>query len=261
MKVPRVSWIVCLAGLMCLAIGCENGTAEDPAINPVDSANGSLPPEGPAEYWVKLDTTKGDVVIEVHRAWSPYGADRFYELVKSGFYDRCRFFRVVGFVVQFGISGDVPLNMKWRDNNIPDDKYQRNDPARHTNARGYLTFAKSPMPNSRTTQIFINCVDNSMLDRQGFTPFGRVISGMAAIDALYSGYGDEPASQASQERMQTEGDAYLNAAFPKLDSIKTVTLLPGKPKEPANGNGGGKADEAKTSEAKPSAAPPAPAKK
>jgi peptidyl-prolyl cis-trans isomerase A (cyclophilin A) len=250
--------MLCLVAVACLAmgleIGCEDGgTTHDPAIPSVDTTGGgSLPEQGPDEYWVKFDTTRGDVLIEVHRAWSPYGADRFYELVKSGFYDRCKFFRVAGFVVQFGISGDPHVTAKWQDNHIPDDKYKRKDPALQSNKRGYLTFAKPPqMPNSRTTQVFINCLDNAMLDRQGFTPFGRVLSGMSAIDALYSGYNEEPT--ASQDRIMSEGDAYLNAAFPKLDSIRTATILPGKPKE---------ADEAqKPSEPTPNATQPAAAKK
>jgi peptidyl-prolyl cis-trans isomerase A (cyclophilin A) len=255
MAVSRVSRLVCLIAVVCVAIGCdEGGPATDPAIPKVDTANGPLPEKGPDEYWVKLETTKGDVYVEVHRAWSPYGADRFYELVKSGFYDQCKFFRVAGFVVQFGISGDPHISAKWRDANIPDDKYKRRDPDRHSNSRGYLTFAKSQAPDSRTTQIFINCVDNAQLDRMGFTPLGIVLSGMGAIDSLYSGYGEEPT--ASQDRMQAEGDAYFNQAFPKLDSIKKATVLPGKPDVSKLGDGDKKAREPKAS-----ATPPAPAKK
>jgi peptidyl-prolyl cis-trans isomerase A (cyclophilin A) len=255
MAVSRVSRLVCLIAVVCVAIGCEEGgPATDPAIPKVDTANGPLPEKGPDEYWVKLETTKGDVYVEVHRAWSPYGADRFYELVKSGFYDQCKFFRVAGFVVQFGISGDPHISAKWRDANIPDDKYKRRDPDRHSNSRGYLTFAKSQAPDSRTTQIFINCVDNAQLDRMGFTPLGIVLSGMGAIDSLYSGYGEEPT--ASQDRMQAEGDAYFNQAFPKLDSIKNATVLPGKPDVSKLGDGDKKAREPKAS-----ATPPAPAKK
>jgi peptidyl-prolyl cis-trans isomerase A (cyclophilin A) len=254
MTVPRVSKLVRLIALVCVAIGCESGTpTTDPAIPKVDTAAGPLPEKGPDEYWVKLDTTKGDVFVEVHRAWSPYGADRFYELVKSGFFDRCKFFRVAGFVVQFGINGDPHISAKWREKNIPDDTYKRKDPNRQSNLRGYLTFAKAQMPNTRTTQVFINCVDNAQLDRMGFTPFGIVLSGMAAIDALYSEYGEEPTG--SQDRMEAEGDAYLNKAFPKLDSIKSATLLPGKPVLPKPD------DDKKVSEPKPSASPPAPAKK
>jgi len=193
------------------------------------------PAEGPEEYWAKFDTTKGDVIIEVHRDWSPYGADRFYELVKSGFYDQCKFFRVAGFVAQFGISGDPPVSAKWHGAYIPDDQYQSRDSNRQSNKRGYVTFAKTGSPNSRTTQIFINRVDNARLDRQGFTPFGVVLSGMQAIDSLYSEYGEEPTS--SQDRMEAEGDAYFNAAFPKFDSIKMATILPNMPEEAKKGAG------------------------
>jgi len=253
--VPRVSKLVCLVAVVCVAIGCEDGgPTNDPAIPKVDTTSGPLPEKGPDEYWVKLDTTRGDVFVEVHRAWSPYGADRFYELVKSGFYDRCKFFRVAGFVVQFGINGDPHVNAKWLNRNIPDDKYKRRDPDRHSNGRGYLTFAKGKIANSRTTQIFINCVNNAQLDRQGFTPFGVVLSGMSEIDSLYSGYGEEPT--ASQDRMELEGDSYLNAAFPRLDSIKKATLLPSKPDLPKQAD-----DDKPASDPKPSAAPPAPAKK
>ncbi len=267
---PRVSKLVGLIVVVCLAIGCENETpAVDPAIPSAETATGSIPPKGPDEYWVKFNTTRGDVIIEVHRDWSPYGADRFYELVKSGFFDGCKFFRVAGFVVQFGLSGDPHVNAKWRDATIPYDKYQRKDPNRHSNKRGYVTFAKTQAPNSRTTQIFINCVDNQSLDRTGFTPFGIVLSGMSAIDELYSGYGEEPTG--SQDRIESEGDAYLNAAFPRLDSIRKATVLPSKPDLPKQEDddkkagekkpGETKANEKKASDVKPSASPPAPAKK
>jgi peptidyl-prolyl cis-trans isomerase A (cyclophilin A) len=255
MTVPRVAKLMGLVALVCVVIGCDKeGPATDPGIQAVDTVAGPLPDKGPDQYWVKLETTRGDVFVEVHRDWSPYGADRFYELVKSGFFDGCKFFRVAGFVVQFGINGDPQVSAKWRDKNLPDDTYQRRDPNRHSNTRGYLTFAKSQMPNSRSTQIFINCMDNAQLDKQGFTPFGIVLSGMSAIDSLYSGYGEEPTS--SQERIQTEGDAYLNSAFPRLDSIKKAILLPAKPDLPKPAD-----DEKKPSEPKPSAGPPAPAKK
>ena len=114
--------MVVLVAVVCVAIGCEHGgTTHDPAIPSVETTSGPLPEKGPEEYWAKFDTTRGPLVIEVHRAWSPYGADRFYELVKSGFYDRCKFFRVAGFVVQFGINGDPHVSAKWHDANIPDD--------------------------------------------------------------------------------------------------------------------------------------------
>jgi peptidyl-prolyl cis-trans isomerase A (cyclophilin A) len=181
----------------------------------------ALNAQAPPVYKVSFDTSKGTFVIEVHRDWAPNGADRFYNLVKNGFYDNTRFFRVIsGFMVQFGINGDPRISAQWREANIPDD------PVRQGNQRGYITFATAG-PNTRTTQVFINFADNRMLDRQGFSPFGRVISGMNVVDALYSGYG-EGAPQGlgpEQGRVQGEGNAYLMKSFPKLDYIKKATIV------------------------------------
>jgi len=154
-------------------------------------------------------------VIEVKRAWSPNGADRFYNLVKSGFYDEVRFFRVVpDFMVQFGINGDPSTSAAWRTSTIPDD------PVKESNRRGYVTFAKTGAPNSRTTQIFINFKDNSFLDGQGFSPFGNVITGMDVVDQIYSGDRERP----DQGQIQTNGNAYLQKSFPKLDFVKKATI-------------------------------------
>ena len=154
-------------------------------------------------------------VVEVQRAWSPNGADRFYELVNSGFFDDVRFFRVVpNFMVQFGINGDPNVSAKWRSANIQDD------PVKESNKRSYITFAKTGAPHSRTTQLFINFKDNAFLDGQGFSPFGRVISGMEVVDAIYSGDGENP----NQHTIQTQGNAYLNQSFPKLDYVKKATI-------------------------------------
>src|SRR4029077_19446479 len=139
----------------------------------------SLNEKAPDVYKVKFDTSKGPFVVEVHRDWAPNGADRFYNLVKNGFFDNDRFFRVVsGFMVQFGINGDPKLSSVWREARIKDD------PVKQSNARGYITFATAG-PNTRTTQVFINFADNSALDNQGFAPFGKVVSGMNVVDALY----------------------------------------------------------------------------
>ncbi len=128
----------------------------------------ALNAQAPAIYKAKFDTSKGPFVLEVHRDWAPNGADRFYNLVKNGFYDNARFFRVIsGFMVQFGINGDPKISSVWHDANIPDD------PVRQGNQRGFITFATAG-PNTRTTQVFINYADNRALDRQGFSPFGRV---------------------------------------------------------------------------------------
>ena len=176
--------------------------------------------QAPAVYKAKFDTTKGVFVIEVTREWAPLGADRFYNLVKNGFYDDVRFFRVIsGFMVQFGIHGDPKVSAPWRDAQIKDD------PVRQSNKRGYVTYAMAG-PNTRTSQVFINFGDNASLDSQGFSPFGRVVSGMNVVDALNAEYGEgAPRGRGpDQSRMQREGNAYLMKDFGKLDSIKKATI-------------------------------------
>ncbi|HET9572487.1 MAG TPA: peptidylprolyl isomerase [Methyloceanibacter sp.] len=178
--------------------------------------------KAPATYKVKFDTSKGSFVVEVHRDWAPNGADRFYNLVKNGFYNDARFFRVIsGFMVQFGINGNPQISKVWRDANIKDD------PVKASNKRGMITFAAAG-PDTRTTQVFINFGDNAGLDDQGFAPFGQVISGMEVVDALYAEYG-EGAPQGGgpdQGLVQSQGNAYLKKDFPKLDYIKTATIVP-----------------------------------
>ena len=176
----------------------------------------SLNEKAPATYKVKLDTSAGPVVIEVHRDWAPLGADRFYNLVKNGFYDDVRFFRVIpGFMAQGGMSGDPALQKIWGRNNINDD------PVKQSNKRGFVTFAKTAAPNSRSTQIFINYADNSNLDPQGFAPFGQVISGMEAVDK-FEAYKNVP----DQGMITAEGNAYLQRDYPKLTVIKKATIEP-----------------------------------
>ncbi len=173
--------------------------------------------KAPAVFKAKLATTKGDVVIEVHRDWSPNAADRFYNLVKMGFFDDCRFFRTVdGFMVQFGLSGDPAVNAKWQQQNIPDD------PVTKSNTRGFVTFAQTSMPNTRSTQIFINYGDNARLDATRFAPFGQVTDGMSVAESFYKGYGEQP----DQTMIRTQGNKYLDAKFPKLDGVKTATIVP-----------------------------------
>lgn len=170
----------------------------------------------PAEFKVKFETSKGAFVVKVVREWSPRGADRFYSLAKLGFFDGCRFFRVVsGFVAQFGLNGDPKVSAAWKDANLEDD------PVKSTNTRGRITFATAG-PDTRTTQLFINYRDNSRLDKMGFSPFGEVVEGMEVVDALYSGYGDDGGPD--QGKLQTQGNAYLEKDFPKLDSIKTARV-------------------------------------
>jgi len=191
---------------------------------PANAANlgdpSSLNEKAPAVYKAKFDTSKGTFVIEVHRDWAPNGADRFYNLVKNGYYNDVRFFRVIsGFMVQFGISGNPDLSAVWREARIPDDA------VKESNQRGYVSFATAG-PGTRTTQVFINFGNNAGLDGQGFSPFGQVVSGMDVVDALYNGYGEgAPSGRGpAQGRMQTEGNAYLLTDFPKLDYIKKATI-------------------------------------
>ena len=195
--------------------------AAGPALAQSKLANpAALNEPAPATYKAKFDTSKGVFVIEVTRAWAPQGADRFYNLVKNGFFDNTRFFRVIpNFMVQFGISGDPALNTKWRVARIPDDR-----PAQ-SNTHGMVTFATSG-PNARTTQVFINFKNNSRLDALGFAPFGKVVSGMNVVDALNGEYGEgAPDGRGpDQMRLQTEGNAYLAKDFPRMDFIKKATI-------------------------------------
>jgi peptidyl-prolyl cis-trans isomerase A (cyclophilin A) len=181
----------------------------------------SLTERAPDTYKAKFDTSKGAIVIAVNRSWAPIGADRFYNLVKNGFYDDCRFFRVLDdFMAQVGINGTPAIQSNWRNATIQDD------PVKQSNKRGFVTFAKSGAPNSRSTQVFINFKDNSTLDKSGFAPFGQVTSGMDVVDKLYSGYGEGAPSGKGPEqgKVQMEGNAYLTKDFPKLDYIKKATI-------------------------------------
>jgi peptidyl-prolyl cis-trans isomerase A (cyclophilin A) len=204
----------------------ENDAAAQEAgqsVNPLTTPNApEMNQTAPDVYRAKFETSVGDFEVEVTRAWSPRGADRFYNLVKHGWYDDGRFFRVVPkFMVQFGINGDPNLSKWWRNARIADD------PATQSNKRGTITFATSGQ-DSRTTQVFINFVDNTFLDKQNppFTPFGRVVSGMDVVDKLYSGYGEDPSKGSGQMMIQTQGNTFLQQKFPKLDSIKKATIVP-----------------------------------
>jgi peptidyl-prolyl cis-trans isomerase A (cyclophilin A) len=177
--------------------------------------------KAPETFKVKFNTTKGAVVIEATRAWAPLGADRFYNLVKAGYFTDIAFFRVIdGFMAQFGIHGDPAVSAAWRPARIQDD------PVKQSNARGYISYAMAG-PNTRTTQFFINFGDNSQLDSMGFSPFARVTEGMDVVDSIYSGYGEgAPRGMGpDQGRVQLQGNAYLQKDFPKLDYIKSAELL------------------------------------
>jgi len=177
-----------------------------------------LKDKAPDTFQVKFTTTRGDFTVTVHRDWAPIGADRFYNLVKHHFYDNASFFRVVpGFVVQFGLSAYPPVSAAWDQANIHDE------PVTQSNKRGYLTYAKTNSPNTRSTQIFINLKDNPGLDRQGFSPFGVVDGkGMNIVEMLYDQYGD---NGPEQDQISKLGKPYIDKGWPKLDSIKTATIV------------------------------------
>ena len=180
----------------------------------------ALNEKAPDTFKANFDTSKGTFTITVNRAWAPLGADRFYNLVKNGFYDDARFFRVMdGFMAQFGIHGNPTIAKAWVGARIQDD------PVKQSNRRGFVTFATGGA-NTRTTQVFINFRDNAGLDKQGFAPFGEVTAGMNVVDRLYSGYGDGPpgGKGPNQGRVQGEGNVYLNKDFPRLDFVKAATI-------------------------------------
>jgi peptidyl-prolyl cis-trans isomerase A (cyclophilin A) len=183
----------------------------------------SLHAKAPAVFKARFTTTAGDFVVEVHRDWAPIGADRFYNLVRNGYFTNASFFRVVpGFVVQFGLSANPAINKVWKDANIQDD------PVIQSNKRGFLVFATGG-PNTRTTQLFINFGDNSRLDGMGFAPFGTVVEGMDVVDKIFPGYGESP----RQDLLTDQGDTYVTANFPKIDKIKLARLVPAVPPVPA----------------------------
>ena len=182
----------------------------------------SLKAKAPEEYEVKFDTTAGDFTIKVTRAWAPLGADRFYNLVQHHYYDGASFFRVIpSFMVQFGLSAYPQVSKAWAEANLRDDRVVQ------SNHRGFITFAMAG-PNTRTTQVFINFGNNERLDRDGFAPFGMVTDGMDVVDKLYGGYGEgaPDGHGPSQQLVGTQGRPYLEKNFPKLDSIKTATVVP-----------------------------------
>jgi peptidyl-prolyl cis-trans isomerase A (cyclophilin A) len=209
--------ILLILGLIPAIQNCASGQGQPSLMNPQ-----SLNETAPDTFRASFETSAGDFVIEVRREWSPNGADRFYNLVKNGYYDDCRFFRVIdGFMVQFGINGDPAIQANWRTAGIADD------PVRESNARGFVTFAMSGQPNSRTTQIFINFGNNANLDASGFAPFGRVVEGMDTVDDIYSEYGEgAPGGRGpEQQRIQMEGNTYLNASFPEMDYVTRARIV------------------------------------
>ena len=188
----------------------KKGAPSEDLLNPA-----SWKAKAPDTFQAKLTTSKGDIVIQVTRAWAPLGADRFYNLVRAGFYKDAAFFRVLsGFMAQFGISARPEVSEAWTPAKIEDD------PVMQSNTRGRITFATAG-PNTRTTQLFINFGDNSRLDGLGFAPFGEVVQGMDVVDQIYAGYGEQP----DQTSIRTQGKAYLDANFPMLDRILSAAIL------------------------------------
>ena len=211
MKCPSIA----LAAALALAVPATAVLAQGNLSTPA-----ALNEQAPATYKAKFDTSKGVFIVDVRRDWAPNGADRFYNLVKNGFYDNVRFFRVIsGFMVQFGINGDPKISSVWREARI------RDDAVKQSNKRGYVTFATAG-PNTRTTQVFINFGDNAGLDGQGFAPFGQVTSGMDIVDKINPEYGEgAPRGRGpDQGRTQMEGNAYLTKDFPKMDFVKKATI-------------------------------------
>jgi peptidyl-prolyl cis-trans isomerase A (cyclophilin A) len=215
--VRRVALVALALGVLGTSTACGGSTAKkagpaDDLLHPQ-----ALTAKAPQRFDVAVTTTKGDFTITVERAWAPNGADRFYNLVKAHFFDGVKVFRVVpNFVVQFGISPDPKVSAAWQNATIKDD------PVKERNVRGAVTFA-SAGPDSRTTQLFINLGSNNRLDPIGFAPIGSVTGGMSVVDQFYSGYADAPTSH--QAEMQTEGNAWLDKNYPKLDSIKTARIV------------------------------------
>jgi len=239
--------LVLLATFSLVACGQETAATPEPAPAPAPKVEAPKPPppapappmklpeghnpalldpslatgKAPDDYKVEFVTSRGNFVVQVHRDWAPLGADRFYNLVKSDFYDGVRFFRAIqGFMVQFGISGYPEVNNVWRQARIKDD------PPKESNKAGRITFATSGK-DSRTTQVFINFVDNTNLDGMGFAPFGEVVTGMDIVSSLYTGYGEgQPRGRGPDQGMlQSRGNLYLDAQYPKLDSVMDVKIV------------------------------------
>lgn len=231
MKIPTLICAFSLALGLAPALAQESQEPKKPEPKqdekkPTNSADFSDPTKltakAPDSYKVKFETTKGNFTVEVTRSLAPNGADRFYNLVRSGYFKDLACFRVIqGFMCQFGIHGDPKVSAAWRSAQIPDD------PVKSSNTRGAITFATAG-PNTRTTQLFINFANNANLDNMGFSPFGKVSEGMDVVDKINNEYGEgAPRGRGpDQGRVQMEGNAYLKKDFPNLDYIKSASILP-----------------------------------
>ena len=218
----HASALLALIALQLIPVACKDKTPPPPPGAAVPTPpSPPLDAASPESFRVKFVTTKGDFTVEVTRAWAPKGADRFYRLVTEGYFKDIRFFRVLpGFMAQFGASGNPELNARMANLQIPDD------PVTQSNKRGMVTFAMAG-PNTRSNQFFINYGDNARLDSQGFPPFGKVVDGMKAVDAMYGGYGEGAPNGLGpgQDSIAAKGNEYLERAFPKLDYIKSATIV------------------------------------
>ncbi len=214
MRKRQAVGLVLLLAIVGAALSCQSKLSDPSALTET----------APDLFRARFETSKGPFVIEVHREWAPIAADRFYNLVKNGFYYGTRFFRVrPGFMAQFGINGTPEIQSAWQ------RAFLRDDPVTQKNTRGFVSFTNEGRPQSRFTQIFINYADNSRLDADGFSPFGEVVTGMDVVDKLFS----PPDPQPDQRRILREGNAYLQAEFPRLDFVKKATIVPVKPAAPA----------------------------
>jgi peptidyl-prolyl cis-trans isomerase A (cyclophilin A) len=210
----RTLRLLAILSISSIAIACEKDAPQQGAGSTSRAASGA-PTPAPDSFRVAFETTRGTFVVDVIRAWSPLGVDRFHELVNAGYFTDVAFFRVVPrFVAQFGMHGDPAVNRRWDERAIADD------PVVQSNKRGTIVFATAG-PNTRGNQFFINYSDNTGLDGQGFSPFGRVVEGMRVVDAIYAGYGEGP----DQSRIAAEGNAYLKREFPRLDYVKSVRIV------------------------------------
>ena len=208
---------VVLAAAAAAVVAAQTAAPKPAAANRLLSP-ATLTAKSPETFKAKFDTSKGAFTIEVHRAWAPLGADRFYNMTRNGYFTGVRFFRVIpNFMAQFGINGNPDVNAAWEKARLNDDP-----PNMQSNVRGFLTYGTTGQPNSRGTQLFINYKDNAYLDKQGFVPIGQVTEGMEYVDMLYADYG--AAAQNEQGRIVSEGNKFLLAKFPKLDYIKTATI-------------------------------------
>ncbi len=211
-RVTTAAFVLAALAMLPVQVAAQAPSLKNPA---------SLKEQAPATYKVKFDTSVGVFVLQVNRDWAPLGADRFYNLVKNGFYDDARFFRAIpGFMVQFGISGDPAISPAWRNARIGVD------PVKQSNKPMFISFAMGGTPDTRTTQVFINFGNNANLDAMGFAPFGEVIEGKDVVNKIHTGYGEgAPRGKGpDQGRTQAEGNAYLMKDFPKLDFIKKATI-------------------------------------